>query len=283
MQHILDNECSDDFKEAIKLNKMTYQLVLPHNHRRNQAKKAIQTFKDHLVVILCCVNKSFPLSLWDRLLRQAEHTLNMLCPSRETPNVSSYVHLWGQHDYNVNPFAPLGCMVKAHMVPSIRETWAPHTTSGFYVGNAWEHYLCHKIYISKMCHQQICSTVFFKHKHLTMPTITPADALIQAAENLTEAIAGLSPPPSMMTDTIDQLMKIFKQQAKTSTDDATTQRVLKECTQAQRVHTKSITVQASPTPLPPLEVKYPELDLGMLQGPSIISQDNNNYSSPPVK
>jgi hypothetical protein len=31
-QHILDNECSNDFKEAIKTNNMTYQLVLPHDH-----------------------------------------------------------------------------------------------------------------------------------------------------------------------------------------------------------------------------------------------------------
>ena len=31
-QHILDNECSNDFKEAIKTNNMTYQLVQPHDH-----------------------------------------------------------------------------------------------------------------------------------------------------------------------------------------------------------------------------------------------------------
>ncbi len=31
-QHILDNECSNNFKEAIKTNNMTYQLVPPHDH-----------------------------------------------------------------------------------------------------------------------------------------------------------------------------------------------------------------------------------------------------------
>ena len=31
-QHSLDNECSNDFKEAIKTNNMTYQLVPPHDH-----------------------------------------------------------------------------------------------------------------------------------------------------------------------------------------------------------------------------------------------------------
>jgi hypothetical protein len=79
--HILDNECSADMKETINSNKMEFQLVPPHDHRRNQAKKAIQTFKDHFVAILCGADKSFPLHLWDRLLPQAEHTLNMLQPS----------------------------------------------------------------------------------------------------------------------------------------------------------------------------------------------------------
>ncbi len=79
--HILDNECSADMKETIKSNNMEFQLVPPHDHRRNLDEKAIQTFKDHLVAILCGTDKSFPLHLWDRLLPQAEHTLNMLRPT----------------------------------------------------------------------------------------------------------------------------------------------------------------------------------------------------------
>ena len=142
------------------------------------AKKAISTFKDHFISILCGADKEFPLHLWDRLLRQAEHTLNMLRSLRMTPTISAYTYLWKQHDYNANSFAPLGCRVEAHLVPEIRESWAPHTASGFYVGNAWEHYRCHKIYITDTCHSRVCNMVFFKHKYLTMPTIKPADALI---------------------------------------------------------------------------------------------------------
>ena len=55
--HILDNECSAEFKERIKLNNMTYQLVPPHDHRRNIAEKAIQVFKAHFISILCGVDK----------------------------------------------------------------------------------------------------------------------------------------------------------------------------------------------------------------------------------
>jgi hypothetical protein len=128
--HILDNECSAKFKEQIKLNNMKYQLIPPHKHRQNIAEKEIQVFKTHFISILCSTDKSFPLNLWDRLLGQVEHTLNMLQTAHMTPSVSAY--------YNANPFAPLGCKVEAHVTPGTRETWAPHTASGFYVGNAWE-------------------------------------------------------------------------------------------------------------------------------------------------
>jgi len=237
--HILDNECSEEFKATIKGNNMTYQLVPPHDHRRNRAEKAIQIFKDHFVAILCGADKEFPLTLWDLLLPQAKATLNMLQPSRMTPTVSAYTYAWGQHDYNANPFAPLGCKVEAHLVPSIRETWAPHTASGFYVRNSPEHYRCHKVFINNTRHTRVCSTVFFKHKYLTMPTIMPANALIPAADNLTDAITGIVPPPNMTKDDIYQLITIFKSQAEKAKDAATAQRVLKGRAQAQRVLTEA--------------------------------------------
>ncbi len=103
---------------------MMYQLVPPHNHHCNTAEKAIQIFKDHFIAILCGTDTSFPLYLWCRLLPQAEHTLNMLWKSCTTPTISAYAYLWGQHNYNTNPFAPLGCKVQAHVTPTICKTWA---------------------------------------------------------------------------------------------------------------------------------------------------------------
>jgi hypothetical protein len=68
-----------------------------------------------------------------------------------------------------------------------------------------------------------------------MPTLTPSDALIHAANNLTDAIAGIIPPPNITTDAIDQLINIFKLQAKKDKDVTTAKRVLKECAYAERV------------------------------------------------
>ena len=72
-----------------------------------------------------------------------------------------------------------------------------------------------------------------------MPTITPADGLIRAADSLTNAIAGIVPTQNMTTDGIEQLINIFKLQAEKAKDAATAQRVLKERAQAQRVITKA--------------------------------------------
>ncbi len=91
--HILDNKCSAEMKASIMLNKMKFQLVPPHDHCRNLAEKAIQTFKDHFVAILCGTDNAFPLHLWDWLLPQAQHTLNMLQPSQMTPTISAYAYL----------------------------------------------------------------------------------------------------------------------------------------------------------------------------------------------
>ena len=56
----LDNESSEEFKEVIKKNGMKYELMPPHDHRRNISEKAIQVFKDHFVSVLCGTDKTFP-------------------------------------------------------------------------------------------------------------------------------------------------------------------------------------------------------------------------------
>jgi hypothetical protein len=129
-QHVLDNECSEEFKATIRKNNMTFQLIPPHDHWRNIAEKAIQTFKGHFLNILCRTDKNFPLHLWCRLLPQAEHTFNMLQSAQVAPNVSAYAYLWGQHNFNANLFAPLGCKVEANVKPAVWESWAAHTKSG---------------------------------------------------------------------------------------------------------------------------------------------------------
>jgi hypothetical protein len=116
-KHVLVNECSAAMKSCIQGNGIIYELVPPGQHRRNQAERAIQTFKSHFISILAGVGDKFPLSLWCHLLEPAELTLNLLRQSRITPNVSAFAHVHGNHDYMRKPFAPIGCAIQTHVKP----------------------------------------------------------------------------------------------------------------------------------------------------------------------
>ena len=60
--HILDNECSQDLKDAFLSYQISFQRVPPKEHRANAAERAIRTFKNHFVSILCTVDSQFPLA-----------------------------------------------------------------------------------------------------------------------------------------------------------------------------------------------------------------------------
>jgi hypothetical protein len=77
--NVMDNECSKAVEKHIHANKMTIQLVPPHNHRVNTAKQAIGTFKEHFVAALATVDNLCPLQLWDEFLPQVKLTLNLIC------------------------------------------------------------------------------------------------------------------------------------------------------------------------------------------------------------
>ena len=54
-----------------------------------------------------------------------------------------------------------------------------------------EHYRCHKIYVKTTRSKRISDTVFFKHKYITQPTVTPADTIVKALDDLTHALKGM--------------------------------------------------------------------------------------------
>jgi hypothetical protein len=127
----LDNEASAALKNFFTVNDITYQLMPPRFHRRNAAERAIGTFKEHFVAGLSSVYPTFPLHLWDRLLPQAEITLNLLRTSRLHPQISAAAHFHGLVDYNKTAFAPPGCKIIAHEKPGKRRTWASHGQHGY--------------------------------------------------------------------------------------------------------------------------------------------------------
>jgi hypothetical protein len=214
MQYV-DNEASAAFKQSIKDDKMDYQLITPHMHRANIAEKAIQTFKNHFKSILSGVDDSFPVQLWDRLIPQAEMTLNMLRPSNVSPKISAYMYAHGNHDFNAHPLAPMGCAVQIYVRPENRKTWDVNSIDGYYIGTSFEHYRNYTIWCIDTQAERNSDTVWFKHKYLTNPKLTAADVIVNAANDLNEAIR-TNPPsklPSKSKNDLTKLAEIFTQAA----------------------------------------------------------------------
>ena len=119
--HVLDNECYKVLKEYMEEENENFQLVPPHLHRRNSAKREIQTFKNHFIARIVSTHKDSPLHLWCRILPQAIFTLNLLRTSRIKPTLSAHAQLHGQFDFNATPFAPPGKKVIVHQKPKTRK------------------------------------------------------------------------------------------------------------------------------------------------------------------
>ena len=162
--HILDNECSQDLKDAFQKYAVPYQRVPPKEHRANSAERAIRTFKNHFVSILSTVDSNFPISEGDRLLPQTILALNLLRSSRIHPSLLAHASTFGNFDYNRTPLAPPGTQVVAHSSADSRTTFGPHGRIGWYIGPSLEHYRYYKIYFPDTFQKCDVLKVDFSHK-----------------------------------------------------------------------------------------------------------------------
>jgi hypothetical protein len=250
----LDNEASADLKNFFTANDIAYQLVPPHCHLRNAAERAIRTFKEHFVAGLSSFDPAFPLQFWDRLLPQAEITLNLLRTSRLHPQLSAAAHFHGLVDYNTTAFDPTGCKIIAHEKPGKRRTWAPHGQHGYSLGPAMHHYRCQNVYILAMASERIVDTLeFFPHNY-QMPQLSSTDRLLMDAKYMTDALQNPHPEvpfASVGDDTIlalTDLAAIFKLKLR-QTPSPTPQAAPPKVTQRPCLAESSNPILDSPMPI----------------------------------
>jgi hypothetical protein len=228
---------------------MTHELVPPDCHRRNMAERAIQTFKNHFVAILSGVDDRIPLSLWCYLVRPAKLTVNLLRQSNVAPKILAYAHVHGQHDYMKCPFAPLGCLVMAHVKPKNRRTWDVHGEVGYNIGTSMEHHRCFNVYIVKTRATRVSDSVFFKHQYITNPQITPETLVMKAAAELTSALKGTVSQDAETADALTKVSELFQKIAAAKAERATA----KEQRNKHRTHPSS----RRAVPIPRVEIKSP--------------------------
>jgi hypothetical protein len=185
---MLDNEALKAYLEAIESHGIEWQLVPPHNHRRNVAEKAIQTAKGHIIANIMGCDETFPMREWHKLLPQIELTMNMLRASNVRPNISAQNYVHGIHDYNKMPLAPLGCKTQCYAGPDQRASFGAHSMDSWYIGTSPNHYRCHSVFMKETKATRITDTIAFHHKRVTNPTVSAADAITSAAVTLTETL-----------------------------------------------------------------------------------------------
>ncbi|KAL7542158.1 hypothetical protein ACHAWF_007102 [Thalassiosira exigua] len=112
------------------------QLVGPHNHCVNAAKRAIQTFKNLFIVgASASVTPTSPRSCGAVSCDNAR--MQETCSERL---VSAYHFLEGVRDFNKVPWVPPGTRATIFNPPKLRVSWGPRALDVWYVLPAWQHY-----------------------------------------------------------------------------------------------------------------------------------------------
>ena len=207
---ILDNKCPTLVKKYFKEEGVEWQLVLPNLHCNKAAKKAIGTFKEQFVTILCSCDPAFPVHLWCRLVKQATTTLNLLRQSHINPRLLTEAQLNGQFNYDKTPFTPPRTKVVLYENPEKRRTWASHGAYGWYIGNKPEHYRCPTIYVTKSRAERIARTVGFFPHSIVMPHNLSVDNAAEAARLLANALNNPAPASPFNTVRNEQMQALHK-------------------------------------------------------------------------
>ena len=199
--YVMDNETSKDLLSAFQDERIDYQLVTPYKHRNNKAERAIRIFKSHFKSCLATTDPKFPLAEWDRLIPQANITLNLLRSSRCNPKLSAYSYIFGTFNFRATPMAPPGTKVVAHVHPSKRGSWDLNAEVGWYVGPSMKHYRCVDCYFPRSRMSRHCDTVEFIPHDIPFPSVKLKDYLIQSADDI---ISLLTYPPSNTTPSLQE-------------------------------------------------------------------------------
>ena len=89
------------------------------------------------------------------------------------------------------PLAPMGCAAQIHEKSDKRGTWQYHTVDGWYLNTSPLHYRAHVCHIKESKKERLTDTVQFQHKRITNPTISHADKIMHAIQQVIREIKKL--------------------------------------------------------------------------------------------
>ena len=85
------------------------------------------------------------------------------------------------------------------------------SVSGFSLGTSMEHYRCYNVYVTSTMATRVSDQVHFRHKYITMPTMSPESHVVEAAQRLTTALKGNIPADRETAVELTKLGELFNQ------------------------------------------------------------------------
>ncbi len=83
------------------------------------------------------------------------------------------------------------CDAPIHKKTDTRGTWAYHSVNGWYIHTSPKHYQTHVWHIKSTRSKRLSDMVDFKHKRIPNPTVTQADEIMTAIQEVVQTIKGL--------------------------------------------------------------------------------------------
>eukprot|EP00804_Cyclotella_cryptica_P013559 CCRYP_012916-RA/>CCRYP_012916-RA protein AED:0.34 eAED:0.34 QI:0/-1/0/1/-1/1/1/0/448 len=105
--------------------------------------------------------------------------------------------------------ATMGRNAQVHEKTDSQGTWAFHSVERWYINTSPEHYHTHHCHIKSTNSECLSDTIQFCHKHITNPSLTPADKLMAAIADCSHAL--LTNASAKGTSTIRQLQALLQQ------------------------------------------------------------------------
>ena len=164
------------------------QYTPPDIQRTNPAERGIQTWKSCGKSILASLPPKFPIAYWCRLTPQIDFCVNIVRKCRQNPLLSAWAAMEGEFHFDATPIAPPGSEMLMHEKPNRRRTWGFNAKKAWYLGPCFQHYRSFRGILPSTGGERISDTVKFRHHAINIPSLTPADRILEAAKQLDAAI-----------------------------------------------------------------------------------------------
>ena len=88
------------------------------------------------------------------------------------------------HDYNAEPFVPIGMETLVHDKPRLRKTFAEHCSKVHVLVTSFEHYRAWIMWMKETKNTRISGSVLHKHKYITNLDVKPEYRFIAAMDSM---------------------------------------------------------------------------------------------------